>query len=65
MTPDKQDQLRNLWINILQAEEARLSTRGRQIVLKDSGHIVQFERPDAVENAVHDVWSEAAKWRER
>jgi pimeloyl-ACP methyl ester carboxylesterase len=65
MTPDKQDQLRNLWINILQAEEARLSTRGRQIVLKDSGHIVQFERPDAVENAVHEVWSEAAKWRER
>jgi pimeloyl-ACP methyl ester carboxylesterase len=52
MTPDKQDQPRSLWIDILQAEEARLSTRGRQIVLKDSGHVVQFERPDAVVDAV-------------
>ena len=59
MAPDRQNQLRNLWINVLQAEEARLSTRGRQIVLKDSGHLIQFERPDAVIDAVHEVWSEA------
>ncbi|HZQ52879.1 MAG TPA: alpha/beta hydrolase [Bryobacteraceae bacterium] len=53
-----QEKLRNLWINVLQADEARLSTRGRQIVLKDSGHVIQLERPDAVIDAVRDVWSE-------
>jgi pimeloyl-ACP methyl ester carboxylesterase len=57
-TPEVQAKLRNLWINVLQVEETHLSTRGRQIVLKDSGHVVQFERPDAVIDAVHEVWSE-------
>jgi pimeloyl-ACP methyl ester carboxylesterase len=59
LTADLQAQLRHLWINVLQVEEARLSTRGKQIVLKDSGHAVQFERPDAVIAAVHEVWSGA------
>ncbi len=57
-TDTVQEKLRNLWINVLQAEEAHLSTRGRQVVLKDSGHVIQFERPDAVIDAVREVWSE-------
>jgi len=57
-TPDVREKLRNLWINVLQVEVSHLSTRGRQIVLKDSGHVIQFERPDAVIDAVHEVWSE-------
>lgn len=60
MPPEIQTQLRDLWINGLQGELARLSTRGRQIVLQDSGHLVQFERPDAVISAVHEVWQEAS-----
>jgi len=54
-----QAQLRDLWINGLQGQLATLSTHGAQIVLKDSGHLVQFERPDAVISAVHEVWLEA------
>jgi pimeloyl-ACP methyl ester carboxylesterase len=48
-----------LWINVLQAEEAHLSTRGKQIVVPDSGHMIPFERPDAVVSAVKEVWSAA------
>jgi pimeloyl-ACP methyl ester carboxylesterase len=57
--PEIQAQLQDLWINGLQGQLASLSTHGRQIVLKDSGHLVQFERPDAVISAVHEVWLEA------
>jgi pimeloyl-ACP methyl ester carboxylesterase len=60
MSPEIQTRLRDLWINKLQGQLARLSTRGRQIVLKDSGQLVQFERPDAVISAVHEVWLEAS-----
>jgi pimeloyl-ACP methyl ester carboxylesterase len=59
-SPEIQAQLRDLWINGLQGQLARLSTRGSQIVLKDSGHLIQFERPDAVISAVHEVWLEAS-----
>jgi len=59
LTPQIEDQVRNLWINELQVEEAHLSTRGKQIVLPESGHLIQFERPDAVISAVHEVWAEA------
>ena len=64
LTKEIQGQLRNLWINVLQVEEARLSTHGKQIVLADSGHLVQFERPDAVISAVHEVWSAANRHRD-
>jgi pimeloyl-ACP methyl ester carboxylesterase len=57
-TNDVQERLRNLWINVLQVEEAHLSSRGRQVVLKESGHGIQFERPDAVIDSVREVWSE-------
>ena len=60
MSSEIQTQLRDLWINELQGQLARLSTRGRQIVLKDSGHLIQFERPDAVISAVREVWLEAS-----
>jgi hypothetical protein len=47
----------DLWIHDLQAQQARLSTRGKQIVVPDSGHMIPYERPDAVISAVHEVWS--------
>jgi len=40
---------------ILQAEEASWSTRSRQIVVGDSGHYVQHERPDLVIGAIEEV----------
>jgi len=48
---------REIWINVLQLEEAHLSTRGKQIIVLDSGHMIPFERPDAVVSAIKEVWS--------
>jgi pimeloyl-ACP methyl ester carboxylesterase len=45
----------DMWINVLQAEEARLSTRGKQVVVRDSGHMIPFERPAAVVSAIREV----------
>jgi pimeloyl-ACP methyl ester carboxylesterase len=59
VTKELVDQLTNLWIHDLQGEQARLSTRGKQIIVPDSGHVIQFERPDAVISAIHEVWSAA------
>jgi len=57
LTQEQLDKEGNLWINVLQAEEAHLSTRGKQIVVPDSGHMIPFERPDAVVSAIKEVWS--------
>jgi|SRR5665213_1318099 len=61
LTKEIEDRTRDLWIHGIQAEEARLSTRGKQIVVADSDHLIMFERPDAVVSAVHEVWSELAR----
>ena len=45
------------WIAI-QTQLALLSTRGTQIVLPDSRHAIQFDRPDAVISAVRHVVEE-------
>jgi hypothetical protein len=61
MTDEVRDQIMNAWmhewINVLQVEQAHLSTRGRQIIVPDSTHVIQFERPDAVISAVREVRS--------
>jgi pimeloyl-ACP methyl ester carboxylesterase len=58
LTKEIEDQLRNLWIHVLQVEEASLSTRGKQIIVPDSTHVIQFERPDVVMSAIHEVWAD-------
>jgi hypothetical protein len=45
----------DLWINVLQAEEAHLSARGKQVVVSDSGHMIPYERPAAVVSAIREV----------
>lgn len=50
-----------VWVNQLQADLARLSTRGRQIVVERSDHMIQFEAPDAVVSAVSDVVAEVRR----
>jgi pimeloyl-ACP methyl ester carboxylesterase len=42
-----------------QANLARLSTRGRQIILENSGHAIPFEAPEAVIDSVRAVVDEA------
>jgi pimeloyl-ACP methyl ester carboxylesterase len=48
----------HVWIDDLQVREAHLSSRGRQIIVSDSRHNIQFDRPDAVVSAVQEVFAE-------
>jgi pimeloyl-ACP methyl ester carboxylesterase len=57
LTKEEMEQETAIWINVLQAEEARLSRRGKQTIVRDSGHMIPFERPDAVVSAIHEVWA--------
>jgi len=56
LTKEIEDKIRNVF-HEMQAEQARLSTRGKQIVIPDSGHVIMLERPDAVISAIHEVWT--------
>jgi pimeloyl-ACP methyl ester carboxylesterase len=43
----------------MQEEMAHLSTRGRQLIAKNSGHYIQLDRPDIVIDAVRSVVDQA------
>lgn len=45
-----------IWIKELQPSLARLSTRGRQVIVPQSDHLIPFEQPQAVVSAVREVW---------
>jgi pimeloyl-ACP methyl ester carboxylesterase len=51
------DAIQNAWVNDLQVRLAHLSSRGKQVILTDSSHMVPFEKPDAVVSAIREVWS--------
>jgi pimeloyl-ACP methyl ester carboxylesterase len=57
LTKEEMERQNNLWINVLQVQEAHLSTHGKQIIVPDSGHMIPFQRPDTVISAIHEVWS--------
>jgi pimeloyl-ACP methyl ester carboxylesterase len=59
LSPADAEAYRRLWLGELQPALARLSTRGRLVVVHDSGHRIPFERPDAVIEAVRAVVGEA------
>lgn len=50
----------DIWVHQLQPQLARLSTRGRQIIVENSGHGIGWEAPDAVVKAVREVVAQAA-----
>ena len=56
LTPMDLEKQRNIWVNELQVELTHLSTRGKQIVVADSSHMIPFERPDAVVAAIREIW---------
>jgi pimeloyl-ACP methyl ester carboxylesterase len=47
--------MRKLWVDELQPELARLSTRGRRAIVEGSGHQIPIEQPRAVVEAVREV----------
>ena len=44
-------------MNGIQAELVRLSTRGKQVVLENSGHAIPFDAPDSVVDAIRAVYT--------
>jgi pimeloyl-ACP methyl ester carboxylesterase len=57
LSNEELDKQNDIWINALQAEEARLSSRGKQVIVRDSGHMIPYERPTAVVSAIREVWA--------
>lgn len=53
------DEQRRVWVDEFQVNHAELSTRGKRIIVMDSGHMIPFERPDAVVAAIREVWEAA------
>jgi pimeloyl-ACP methyl ester carboxylesterase len=53
------DDFHEIWVKDLQVQEAHLSTRGKQQIVADSTHMIPFERPDTIINAIHEVWTAA------
>ena len=44
-----------LWVEQVQARLDRLSRRGRQVLVTDSGHAIPFEDPGAIVTAIREV----------
>ena len=49
------DDFNRIWVDELQARLAHLSTKGKQIIVPDSGHDIPSDRPDTIVNAVRDL----------
>jgi len=54
LTTEQGKQLQTAWFD-LQRDETSWSSRGHEIRLDDSHHYIQFERPDAVIDAIREV----------
>lgn len=54
ITPEVERRYEEVWQE-LQAELARLSTRGELVVARQSGHGIQLDQPEVVVDAVHRV----------
>ena len=55
LPPTEAAAFRKLWVDELQPELARLSTRGRRTIVDGSGHLIPIEKPQAVVDAVQEV----------
>jgi pimeloyl-ACP methyl ester carboxylesterase len=47
------------WVKELQPSLARLSIRGRQVMVPQSDHMIPFEQPQVVVSAIREVWETA------
>lgn len=54
LTQEQGQRLQAAWFE-LHDDEASWSSRSRQVRLEDAHHYIQFERPDAVIDAIHEV----------
>ncbi|HEU4936097.1 MAG TPA: hypothetical protein VFT39_06570 [Vicinamibacterales bacterium] len=61
LSPTDAETYRRLWLDKVQPALVRLSTRGRLVIVEDSGFRLPWERPDAVVEAVHVVVDETQR----
>jgi pimeloyl-ACP methyl ester carboxylesterase len=47
-----------IWMHQLQPQLAALSTRGQQIIVPNSGHMINFDAPDEIVKAIRNVVDE-------
>jgi len=56
LTQQELDAFENTWVYDLQLRLTALSTRGKRILVADSGHDIPSERPDVVVSAVREIY---------
>jgi len=49
------DEQHRIWTDELQVQLSHLSTDSKRIIVRDSGHLIPFEKPDAVTAAIREV----------
>jgi pimeloyl-ACP methyl ester carboxylesterase len=54
------DDYHQIFATDLQNQLAHLSTRGKQIVIPDSGHMIPMEKPQAVVSAIREVQAQVS-----
>lgn len=55
ISKEESDQFLQVWIHDLQLQLTRLSTGGKQVVVADSDHMIPFEAPQTIIDAVQEV----------
>ena len=55
LTEEDQRAYDETWVNNLQLRLAHLSTRGRRVVVPDSGHDMPTDRPEIIVSAVREL----------
>jgi hypothetical protein len=53
------DEFQRIWVEDLQMRLARLSSRGRRIMVQESGHDIPSDRPESIVRAVHELCAAA------
>ncbi len=57
MNPTDKANLHNSWVDF-EKRLAGLSSRGKWVLVPDSGHMIPFESPEAIVSAVREVWAD-------
>lgn len=57
LSPEDFARFQELWVKTLQPRLAKLSTRGKQIILSDMDHDIPTHGPEAIVNAVRDTYN--------
>jgi pimeloyl-ACP methyl ester carboxylesterase len=55
LSPADFTRFQELWVGTLQPRLAKLSNRGKQVILPDVGHDIPTQRPEAIVDAVHQI----------